>query len=199
MIRRVIEALADGSEAIHERLIAWIDSERARGIASRSLARRWSTIASLVRAIVEHLPRARGVSAPSIPPMPMHRVDVDDAAAVRKIVSRCVDASAFQDATILGLIGELGHSPERVAGLRVVQIAAIVAAAADDPGRICDATRTAMLAVCRDRRPSAYAFPGQRRGRPISRRGVEYACERHGTTAAALLRAHRGSERGPQA
>lgn len=190
MIRRVIEALDDGSEAIRERLAAWIASERARGIASRSLARRWSTVASLVRAIAEHLPRARGITPPSIPPMPMARVDVVELDELRGMIARCVDAGAYQDATILGLVGECGRTPEQVAALRVAQVSALLASTGRS--EISAGTRAAMAAICRDRRPGAYAFPGQRRGRPLSRRGVEYACERNGTTAAALLRAHRG-------
>lgn len=183
VIRRVIATLADGSDEIRELVEAWTTSERARGIALPTLARRWSTIASLVRSIAEHVPRPRGTLPPMLPPIPTQRVALVDRASVVAIVARCCAAEAYDDGAMVGVLGELGHSAEKVATLRVAELRRIVAAAG-----VSTWTRTAAAEVCGDRPPHAWAFGGQRRGDPISRRGVGLACERHGTTPAALIR-----------
>lgn len=187
VVRRVIATLEHGSAALHELAVTWIEAERARGLAFVSLARRWSTLASLVRAIAEQIPRPRGMTAPALAPMAAPRVAVLDRAAVVAIVARCCDAAAFSDGAIVGVLGEIGTPIEHVAALRVAQLASATAGT-----RVSSWTHRAAAEVCRDRRPSAWAFPGRRRGSPLSARGVTIACERHGTTPAALIRCARG-------
>lgn len=164
-IRRVIDVLARGSEALRELAIAWSDEQLARGVSTWSVARRWSTLSSLVAAIERHTARARGCAPAQLGTLPRAAVLELDARGVAAIVARAAADAKPRDAAILALLGEHGITDAHVVALRVVD-ALRIASTLSTPGA------AALRSVCEGRPALGFVFDGRRRGRALSPRGV---------------------------
>lgn len=175
-IRRVLSLLERDPKEIRALALAWIDDQRARGIATVSLARRWSVLSSLVTfasrgaAKLGRLPRT---PAPEL-----------NARKLAQLVARIVDARAWEAAAMIGLIGERGFDRERIASMRVREAMMVPCSRA---------TRAAVVKICEGRKLGAFAFQGRSRGGSISPRGIEFVCEKWGTSSAALRRCAKGA------
>lgn len=176
VIRRVDATLASDRATLRALADAWAMHERERGAAQQTIARRWSTLASLVATIGEREREPYDLGA-----MPRDRPAEIDAARRDAIVHDASESARWSDAVIVGMIGTLGLSDESVARLRCHEII--------DLSRACPLpVQRAAERLCRGRPARSHALEGLRRGTAISATGVRRACERWNTTAASLRR-----------
>ncbi len=184
VIRRVIEAIA--SDLVSFRALAeqWHEHERAKGAANDSLARRWGSLSSLVTAIGKQTARARSVPPPTLGPHPRDEPRELTRRDVAALVARCSDARAWEDAIVIGLLGERGKSEQTICDYRVHELRALTCSRD---------VRAAIVEHTRRMAPAAWAFGGRALGKPCSPRKLRKICERYGTTAATLRRAAAGS------
>lgn len=176
VIRRVIATLAIDRAELRTLAIAWHDADRDRGAAPGTLARRWSSLASLVAALADARREPYDLGA-----VPRERATEIDATRRDAIVHDAIVRARWSDAAIVGVIGTLGLSDDDVARLRCHELL-VHARACSLP------TQRAAEKTCEGRPARAHALEGRRRGDAITSGGVRRACERWGTTAAALRR-----------
>jgi integrase len=185
VIRRVLEAARDDPQSLRALALAWIESERERGMSAQTLSLRWRTLSALLGAIKRRAAESGERIAVDLGPRPRAPqrplVDGDVAALVRELAAD----GRHRDAVIVGLLGELGLRDHEVLALRVRDVATLPAS---------PPLAAALARVTRDARPQRAVLCG-RPPRELSSASLYGIVEHLGTTVAALRRAAKRQQR----